>query len=217
MTQFQRSFYQPTYGEMPQQNLEEGKKEGHGYNNSSCPWIPKGSYTRMSRLLFTILRLALITQIAFADDFYTIASVTSCLVLWDFLECMDPSCGNIHSVIPITSILIEVVILLGVIVLLCLESLSLATSRIYMENRRQGLMIVIIVLWLPVLVLSCMLVYYLTTNYIHVKHNRKHRPAIVFTQSGEPTVVVPRSRYSHGSTYRFSVDSLVQVTEEVEL
>lgn len=37
----------------------------------------------MSRLLFTILRLALITQIAFADDFYTIASVVSCLLVLD--------------------------------------------------------------------------------------------------------------------------------------
>ncbi|KAI1399830.1 hypothetical protein F4819DRAFT_463630 [Hypoxylon fuscum] len=139
--------------------------EARYYDNSQLLWVPRGSLTRRSRLFFSITHFLFDTFRYFLNIwpasfplllFVAGAIIASCLTWWDLIESMESDRAHIHTIVPGSLIVVELIILLGVLFLICLE-LSytiLFTSKPYRStpwNWDGRLEIPIILLWLPIL------------------------------------------------------------------
>lgn len=60
-------------------------------------------------------------------------------------------------------------------------------------------------------ILTCIIIYQIMADYVRQRHNPTPRPVIVFTEMGDPIVVIPRPQSSDDAAELFSIDTFIQV------
>ncbi|KAI0116977.1 hypothetical protein F4814DRAFT_447980 [Daldinia grandis] len=198
--------------------------------------MPKSSSVRTIRLLFDGTRLLfdsvqltimllydIRTNLPIAD-----IAIAALLVLWDLSEKVYLKNDSPCIISDMSSIIIEVAIPVGIVVLMYFVILDLKTEYGQLSDSSSGysqgwldtgtyynisFQIPVVLLWVPVVILSGILVYHMVISYTR-RYDRKIRPIIVFTRTGDPVAVIPRARPSNDSASRVSIDSLIQTSEE---
>ncbi|KAI1090731.1 hypothetical protein F5B19DRAFT_462052 [Rostrohypoxylon terebratum] len=178
----------------------------------------KETSVRMSRLVVNATRLVFSLVLLLNGYFNLIlvlivdVIITGSLVLRDFPETIDKSP---HATVYISSVVIETLISLGVLIVISLELVTLINVDLLgvdMDPPLNPTQIGTLLMWFPVLFLSCVLVYYTVVEYLQTRHHVTQQPMIVYTETGDPVVVIPEPEPEpcRHSVSRLSVDSLEQ-------
>ncbi|KAI1802807.1 hypothetical protein F4811DRAFT_528026 [Daldinia bambusicola] len=182
-------------------------------------------YSVVLDFFFNLTRLGL--SLAFKCGFWAVfdISVNGFLVLWDILERFGFKNDIPYTTISTISVAIEAVILPGIIafmgitlwqIIQPLTTGNMDDGYIGLPTEYEVIDISLTVLWAPVAFFSGILLYHLLRGYIRERRDRKLRPILMFTETGDPVAIIPRVQHPNNRdrASRVSMDSLIQASGE---